>query len=87
MKRGLLYVKNNQTIISTDQGTTLINIGSMDYLCNKTLTRLLEEELIEQVADKPCDIFIFDEENEELVQHYLGRKNEFLNTSFVAAMT
>ena len=87
MRRGLLYVKNNQTVISTSQGTTVINIGSLDYLCNKMLTQLLEERIIVQISDKPCDTFTFDEEDETLVQHYLGRKNEFLDTQFVAAMT
>ena len=86
-KKGLLYVNDTQTLISTSQGTTIINIGSLDYLCNKMLTQLLEEGLIEQVSDTPCDTFTFNEEDETIIQHYLGKKNEFLDTKFVAAMT
>ncbi|MEK6963670.1 MAG: hypothetical protein AABX70_04540 [Nanoarchaeota archaeon] len=86
-KNGLLYVNENQTTISTSQGTTVINIGSLDYLCNKMLTQLLEEGIIKQISDTPCDTFTFKEEDETIVQHYLGRKNEFLNDRFVAAMT
>lgn len=86
-KKGLLYVRDNQTILTTSEGTTVMNLGSLDYLCNKMLAQLLQEGIIEQISDQPCDIFTFDEADEVLVQHYLGRKNEFLDTRFVAAMT
>ena len=87
MNKGLLYVNDTQTIISTNEGTTVIHIGSLDYACNKVLIQLLEEGIIEQISDRPCDTFTFNEEDETLVQHHLSRKTEFLNTSFVAAMT
>ena len=85
--KGLLYVHDNQTLICTSSGTTIIHVGSLDYLCNKMLTKLLEEAVIEQVADKPADVFQFDERDEVIVQRYLGTKNELFNTSFIAAMT
>ena len=86
-KKGLLYVSHNQTLICTSSGTTVINTGSLDYLCNKMLTKLLEEGIIEQVAEKPQDTFTFDEQDEIIIQRYLGSKNELFNTTFISAMT
>ena len=51
------------------------------------LMKLLEENIIEHVADEPQDTFAFDEKDELIVQRYLGSKNELFNTTFIAAMT
>lgn len=85
--KAMLYVKENQTLICSSHGTTVINIGSLDYFCNKTLMKLLEENIIEHVADEPQDTFTFDEKDEVIIQRYLGSKNELFNTTFIAAMT